>query len=225
MTHKINTIEKIFSFKNTLIAVVLMLIAFFAYSNYAQMKKDQKPVEITLDSSDHTIGKADAKVSVIEFADMQCPACKAFDPIVSGVMAEYIAKGASVKFTFKHFPLIQIHQNTMLAAIGSEAAARQGKFWEYKKVIYEKQAEWEGALDAKDKIKSYLPALGINSAQWEKDLSDPALETVVMNSLKEATSINLGGTPSFVINGVKVDAGKISTPEKMKAYIDAELAK
>ncbi len=225
MTHNKNKLENIFSFKNIVIGLVLILIAFFAFSKYSQIQKDSQPVAIKVTNTDHTIGRADAKVSVIEFADLQCPACKAFDPIVTQVIADYIAKNASVKFTFKHFPLTAIHQNTLLAAVGSEAAAKQGKFWEYKKVVYEKQEDWASSLDAKDKIKSYLSAVGIDTTKWEKDLSDASLEDKVLSDLKEATSISLSGTPSFIINGVKVDASKLSSPEKMKAYIDAELAK
>ena len=225
MTHNKNKLENIFSFKNIVIGLVLILIAFFAFSKYSQIQKDSQPVSIKVTNTDHTIGRVDAKVSIIEFADLQCPACKAFDPIVTQVIADYIAKNASVKFTFKHFPLTAIHQNTLLAAVGSEAAAKQGKFWEYKKVVYEKQEDWASSLDAKDKIKSYLAAVGIDTAKWEKDLSDASLEEKVLSDLKEATSISLSGTPSFIINGVKVDASKLSSPEKMKAYIDAELVK
>ena len=226
MSQNKNIKNEALSFKNSLIAVVLLLIAFFSYSKYAQIQKDNQPVAITVSAADHTIGKADAKVSIIEFADMQCPACRAFEPIVSQVIAEYAAKpNSQVKFTYKHFPLIAIHQNTMIAAIGSEAAAKQGKFWEYKKVVFENQDKWGNALDAKDKIKSYLAAIGIDTVKWEQDLNDATLEDHVMSDLKEAVAINLTGTPSFVINGIKVDVSQLSTLEKFKTYIDAELAK
>ena len=113
----------------------------------------------------------------------------------------------------------------MIAAIGSEAAAKQGKFWEYKKIVFENQDKWGNALDAKDKIKSYLAAIGIDTVKWEQDLNDATLEDHVMSDLKEAVAINLTGTPSFVINGIKVDVSQLSTLEKFKTYIDAELAK
>ena len=220
-----NVRSEVLSFRNIIIAIVLILIAFFTFSKYSQIKKDAEPVVVNINSEDHTIGRPDAKVSIIEFADMQCPACKAFDPIVSQVIADYVSKNSSVKFTFKHFPLVAIHQNTMLAAIGGEAAAKQSKFWEYKKVVYEKQEEWASSLNAKDKIRSYLASVGIDAVKWDQDLSDKSLENKVLSDLKEAMSLNLGGTPSFIINGVKVDASYISTVEKLKAYIDAELAK
>ena len=88
----------------------------------------------------HVIGEENAEVTIVEFSDFQCSACKTAQPIVENVLEKYQGK---VKFIYRHFPLTSIHKNAMAAAIAAEAAAEQGKFWEYSKVLFEKQNAWD----------------------------------------------------------------------------------
>lgn len=217
-----NMKSNIFSTKNIIIVLVVALVAFFAYNKYAQVKKLAAPVDTVVVADDHFIGKSDAKVTVIEYADFQCPACKAFDPIVTAVAAKYNDR---VKFVYRYFPLVQIHQNAMLSAIAAEAAGKQNKFWELKAVMFEKQEEWGSALDAEAKILGYAAGLGIDTAKMKTDMADAAVVDRVTRDLKEANSIGLTGTPSFIINGQRVDTNKIAGVEAFSAYLDAELAK
>ncbi len=220
-SHKKNSLLKIFSFTNILIVLVLALISFFVWNKADTIKKDSMPVNVNLTSADHKLGNPNAKVTVIEFADLQCPACKAFDPIVTKVIAEYSDR---VNFVFKHFPLVQIHQNAMLGAMATEAAAAQGKFWEMKKVLYENQADWSGALNSKEKVLALAISIGLNKEKFEADLLNKSIEDKVLADLKEATNLKLGGTPSFIINGVKIESSNIGSVEKFKAYLDQKLA-
>jgi protein-disulfide isomerase len=219
---KENNLSKIFSFNNIIIILILALISFFVWNKAETVKKESAPVIVNISADDHRVGNPNAKVTVIEYADMQCPACRAYEAITGPVIAEYSDR---VNFIFRHFPLATIHQNAMLGAIATEAASKQGKFWEMKKVLYEKQAEWSTALDSKQKVMSYASTLGLDVKKFEADLIDPALEELVLNSLKEATRLGLNSTPSFIINGVRVDGGELSSIDKFKAYLDKELAK
>ena len=221
-THKKNTLLKIFSFTNILILLVLALISFFVWNKADTVKKDNLPVTVNLSAADHRLGNPNAKVSVIEFADLQCPACKAFDPIVTQVIAEYSDR---VSFVFKHFPLATIHQNAILGAMATEAAAVQGKFWEMKKTLYENQADWSTSLDSKNKVVALAVSIGLNKEKFEANLLNKNLEEKVFVDLKEATNLKLGGTPSFIINNKKVDSVDLGSVEKFKAYLDKELAK
>jgi protein-disulfide isomerase len=221
-THKKNSLSKIFSFTNTLIILVLALIAFFIWNKADTVIKESLPVTVNLSVSDHKLGNPNAKVTVIEFADMQCPACKAFDPIVTSVIAEYSDR---VNFIFKHFPLTAIHQNAILGAIATEAAGAQGKFWEMKKALYENQADWSTSLDSKNKVVALAVSIGLNKEKFEADLLNKDLEEKVLADLKEATTLKLGGTPSFIINNIKVETSELGSVEKFKAYLDKELAK
>lgn len=222
MSDKHHKKESNFSIKNIIIAIIIALVAFFAWWTYKENKKQSGPVQVTISSTDHSVGNPNSKVQIVEYADFQCPYCAAYDKVMDQFIAEYKEK---INYTFKHFPLVSIHQNTLTAAVGSEAAARQGKFWEYKKVVFENQKDWEGSLDAEGKIASYLPAIGIDVEKWKTDLKDSTLIDVVMNSYKEAANLGLTGTPTIIINGQRVDLNKIATLEDLKKYVDAELAK
>lgn len=221
-THKKNTLSKIFSFTNILIILVLALIAFFIWNKADTIRKESLPVTINSSSTDRTIGNPNAKVTVVEFADLQCPACKAFETIVNPIIGEYSDR---VNFVFKHFPLVSIHQNAILGATALEAAGEQGKFWEMKKVMYENQADWSGSLDSKNKVIALAVSLGLNKEKFEADLLSKKIEEKVLADLKEATTLKLGGTPTFIINNKKVDSSELGSVEKFKAYLDKELAK
>lgn len=213
----------LFSTRNIIIAIVLALIAFFAYNKYSQVKKLEAPVNVVTQADDHYVGPANAKVTVVEYADFQCPSCKAFEPIVTSVEAKY---GDKVKFVYRYFPLTQIHQNAMLSAIAAEAAGRQNKFWELKKVMFEKQEEWANSLDAEAKILGYAATLGIDVNKMKTDMATAEVKTRVERDMKEAVSIGLQGAPSFIINGQRItDLSKIASVEAFSAYLDAELAK
>ena len=217
-----NFFSKVFSITNIIIVLILLLISFFVWNKTKTITEESKPVTLILNESDHSVGNKNAKVTIVEYADFQCPACKAFESITTPLLAEYSDK---INFVFKYFPLIQIHQNAILSAEAAEAASKQGKFWEMKKILYEKQDEWANALDAKTKIISYAVSIGLDSKKFEVDLKDKSTEDRVLKDLKEANSLKLNGTPSFIINGIKVDTGKISSVEQFKKYIDTELEK
>lgn len=213
----------LFSTRNIIIAIVLALIAFFAYNKYSQVKKLEAPVNVVTQADDHYVGPVNAKVTVVEYADFQCPSCKAFEPIVTSVEAKYADR---VKFVYRYFPLTQIHQNAMLSAIAAEAAGKQNKFWELKKVMFEKQEEWANSLDAEAKILGYAATLGIDVNKMKTDMATAEIKTRVERDMKEAVSIGLQGTPSFIINGQRItDLSKIASVEAFSAYLDAELAK
>ncbi len=218
--HKENIFSKIFSFTNIIILLVLTLVTFFVWNKTEAVKKESMPVVVNINERDHRIGNPNAKVTIIEYADLQCPACRAFEGVTGPIIAEYSDK---INFVFKHFPLTQIHQNAMFAAISTEAASKQGKFWEMKKLVYEKQEEWSSSLDVKTKFISYAASIGLDVQKFEADLSDKTLEENVLTSLKEANALSLSGTPTFIINGKRVETSEIGSVEKLKAYIDKEL--
>src|SRR5262245_11239921 len=84
----------------------------------------------------HVRGPQDATITLVEFGDYQCPSCGYYSPIVNEVLRRY---PKDVRLEFHHFPLIQIHQFAMPAALAAEAAGEQGKFWEMHDMLYAKQ--------------------------------------------------------------------------------------
>lgn len=210
-------LSKIFSTKNIIIGIIIILVGFFIFNFVNTQKKASAPVNVAIATDDHTTGPDDAKVVVVEYADFQCPTCKAFDPIVTRISAEYSTK---VKYIYRYFPLNAIHKNAMLASVSAEAAGKQGKFFEMKKKLFEGQTTWAESLDAKATFLTYAKDIGLDMKKFEADMVDASTVDRVNRDLKEANSLTLQGTPSFIINGKKTDLSEIASYELFKSYID-----
>ncbi|MBC8103185.1 MAG: thioredoxin domain-containing protein [Cytophagales bacterium] len=139
----------------------------------------------------HVKGDPNAPVTIVEFADFQCPSCRrAFGSIV-----HRFDKEVPVRFAFHHFPLTNIHERAVPAAIASEAAGRQGKFWPmYEKLFTGEKTE---LTDAYFDIQA--KRLGLDMDRFHKDQKDPALEALVMADQKLATENSVQETPTFLI--------------------------
>src|SRR3989344_9399332 len=99
------------------------------------------PVDVSADD-DPVLGEKNAKVTIIEFSDFQCPFCSRFrDQTFDQIKSKYIDTG-KVKFVYRDFPLTQIHPMAQKGAEASECADEQGKFWEYHDLLFQKQDEW-----------------------------------------------------------------------------------
>ena len=140
-------------------------------------------------------GPADAKVTVVEFADFQCPACASFYPVMKQAKEKY--SDQSVSFVFRHYPLPQ-HEHAQLAAEAAEAAHAQGKFWEYHDILFENQPEFE-----KDQLIEYAEQIGLNMEEFNTALDSRTYRDVVLADLADGRAIGVPGTPSIYINGVK----------------------
>lgn len=181
----------------------LIFVTFFA-TIIVLLKKDVSS-PISLSSDGWTRGNEAAPITLVEFADFQCPACKAYQPFIAQVLADPEV-GPQVKLLFKHFPL-SIHKNAIAAARASEAAGAQGKFWEYHDLLYEKQEEWAElpALDAEKMFVSYADSLKLDKSKFELDLKSDVLAEKVTSQVSEGASAGVLGTPSFFINGKKIE--------------------
>lgn len=183
--------------------VVVLVALSFAYYFYAMSSREQSgPQEVTITEQDHVRGTVGGKVTLVEFGDLQCPACAAYEPIVREVIA---ANAGTLQFVFKHFPLTQIHQNALLAAKASEAAGLQGRFWEMHDMMYDKQGEWSGNLNARDIFIGYATALGLDVAKFTEDLNNDSIQEKILAEYKEGSALGVRGTPTFFINGKMIE--------------------
>jgi len=155
-------------------------------------------------------GKADAKLTVVEFSDFQCPYCAR---AVSGVEELVKAYPDDVKVYFLHFPL-NFHQSARPAAIASNCAHRQGKFWPFHDKIFEKQSALGDQLYA-----DIAKEIGLDADGFTKCLGDPAVASEVERDMKQGEAAGVQGTPSFYINGIPHAQG-IPSPEDLKQYLD-----
>jgi len=160
------------------------------------------PPALTVDNvkpvsdDDHIRGNKDAKVTIIEYSDLECPFCKSFHPTVNDILQTY---GNDVRLVYRHFPLGNIHPSAQKAAEASECVAELGgndKFWEYVDKIF--------ASATPVTITSLSPfavEIGINQTQFQSCLDSGKYAQKVADQYAEGTSAGVNGTPtSFIID-------------------------
>lgn len=182
----------------------IIIVGLLAYYMYAAPEKvdTTQPVDIVISNTDNVRGAQNGTVTLVEFGDFQCPACASYEPIVRQVLAD---NKDTLKLVFKHFPLTQIHRNALAAAKASEAAGLQGKFWEMHDILYDKQDEWGGALNSRDFFLTYATTIGLDTTKFTADLESKVLEEKVLAEFKEGVRLGVQGTPTFFLNGKKID--------------------
>ena len=154
----------------------------------------KNPVKIAAGNSP-VKGPKNAKVTVIEFSDFQCPYCSRGRQVMEDLLKEY---PKDVRVVFKNLPL-PFHGDAKPAAIAALAAGRQNKFWEYHDVLFENQRALKEA-----NLLSYAEKLGLDMAKFKKDIKDPALAKQVDDDMALASKHGVQGTPGFFVNGVQV---------------------
>lgn len=162
-------------------------------------------------------GNPDAAIVLTTFGDLQCPACKAFEPTLLELRSKYSDK---LLVIWKNFPLYpQPHKNARVAAYAAEAAANQGKFWQMHDKLYEVQDDWAELSDPKDKFKGYAKDLGLDVDKFSKDIDNQVGKDTIDRDLALAKELKLGGTPSFFLNGEAVEPANVKT--KVEALINS----
>ena len=121
------------------IVVVIIFGSIFLIIKAAAPKSDGTILTDKITAEDWIKGEANAKITIVEYSDFQCPACSYFAAIMDSITAEF---GSHIQFSYRHFPLTSIHQNSMLAAQATEAAGLQGKFWEMHDILFINQKDW-----------------------------------------------------------------------------------
>ena len=162
---------------------------------------------------DPSLGSADAKVTIVEFSDFQCPACKSAEPLIKNIIAAY---GDKINFVYRDFPLTQIHEFALISAEAAECADEQGKFWEYHDKLFAMQPK----LDLQS-LENYARDLGLNRSQFNQCLETEKYKGEVLADLGTAGSLGLTGTPTFIIND-KIVPGIISF-DQFSAIINSYL--
>ena len=146
---------------------------------------------------DHVEGPSDAPITVIEYSDFQCPACKAYYFLVEQLIA---SSTVPFRFVYRQFPLAQ-HVNSIPAAIASEAAAIQGRFWEMHKYLFEDSTSWVDLKDPNPKFIEYAKNIGLDISKFNIDLASSTLKDKIRASSEEGIKIGIDRTPTFFING------------------------
>lgn len=163
--------------------------------------------------SDHIRGNKNAKITMIEYSDFECPFCQRHAPTLQQVIDQY---EGDVRLVYRHLPLSSIHPNAQKAAEASECAADQGKFWE----MHDKLFENNTALGVTN-LKSYAKDLGLNQSKFDDCLDSGKYAAKVNQQAAEAQAAGITGTPGTFVNDQLVKgAYPLSTFQQI---IDAEL--
>lgn len=165
------------------------------------------------------LGDKNAKVTVIEFADFQCPYCEDFfKNVEANIKKDYVDTG-KVKFAFRHYAFLG--QESTDAANAAECANDQGKFWEYHDYLYNHQGAENSGAFSKENLKGFAATLGLNTATFNDCLDTNKDQANVDKDLKEGGTAGVNGTPATFVNGILISGA--APYADFKAAIDKAL--
>jgi NhaA family Na+:H+ antiporter len=152
---------------------------------------------VRVGARDHVQGPPDARVTLVEYGDYECPHCRQVVPIIVQLRSRF---GDRLRYVYRHLPITAQHTNAQLAAEAAEAAAAQGKFWEMHDLLFEHQGE----LGERELIR-YASEIGLDVARFERELAEGVHSDRVREDFDSAMRSGATGTPTFFLNGVRYD--------------------
>lgn len=168
---------------------------FFSRGKPQENLNEKADEAVLLSNTKNSIGDPNSSVKIVEFADLQCPACRTAQPIIKNMLEKHKNQ---VYFVWRYYPL-STHKNARPAARAAEAAATQGKFWEMTDILFTKQPEWSEKSDPKDLFAGYTQELGLDMEKFKADL-DTSYE-IIDQDFADGNKVSVSSTPTFFING------------------------
>lgn len=152
----------------------------------------------SVNSHDHYFGNNPAApVELVEYGDYECPYCGRAYPVVKEIKQQL---GSDIRFVFRNFPLTKIHPNAFPAAVATEAAALQGKFWEMHDLVFEHQQVLN-----EEQFLIFAESIGLDKERFQKDLQQKILADKVEQDFESGIRSGVNRTPTFFINGKKYE--------------------
>lgn len=165
-----------------------------------------------------TQGNPDARVTLVVYADFQCPYSRQFaQQVLPRLLNDYIVPG-KISFTYKYFPVLDDDRvgESHWAAQAAECANEQNRFWEYHDKLYAEQREANSDVFVRAHLKAYAAELKLNLDAFNRCLDTDRYATLVREHLIEALQIKLPGTPTFLLNGRKMNTPTLNYTEFWK---------
>jgi protein-disulfide isomerase len=147
--------------------------------------------------TDHAIGPAHARITVVEYGDYECPNCKQAAPVVKLLLSEF---GDRVRFAYRHFPLEEVHPHALNAAEAAEAAGAQGKFWPMHDLLFEHQH----ALKAHH-LREYAQRLELDMPRFTAEMKDTVYLQRIREHQQSGVASGVRATPTFFLDGRILD--------------------
>lgn len=142
---------------------------------------------------DHVLGPADARVTVVEYGDFECPICKQAAPAVKLALNRFAGR---MRYVFRHFPLEEVHPHALLAAEAAEAAGGQGKFWQMHDLLFDNQSHLKA-----NQLRGYVEKLELDLVRYDADMADELYRQRVREHIDGGSRSGVRATPAFFING------------------------
>ena len=179
------------------------------------LRPQAPPVEAARSSDDPALGPETAPVTIVEYGDFGCSACKAWHR--AGILDELRTRyGDQIRFVFRDFPVITLQSPK--AAEGGQCAYDQGKFWEYHDRLL-----GAAAIDVSH-LKAYASEIGLDVAKFNQCLDSGRHAATVDRDLQDAIARRFRGTPAFLVNDQPITLGGAPTFEYFQRVIDQTLA-
>ena len=161
-------------------------------------QKLENPTKVPLGSSP-VLGPKDAPITLVEFSDFQCPYCGLAQPTLKELEAKYKGK---MKLVFKHFPLTQVHENAMSAALAAWSAQQQGKFFEYHDQLFKRQKDLQDST-----LVAIAKEVKLDLNRFNKDRASAQAKAAIEKDMQLGILLNVQSTPTLILNGVAMPAG------------------
>lgn len=175
------------------VAPVLVLVTLYTLLNQG---RTYSPVEIA--DNDHVRGVAATPVSIVVYADFQCPACATENATMTRIWPSLRDKAHLV---FRHYPITTSHPHSWTASLYAEAAGKQGRFWEMHDYLFATQAVWAGLSNVEGEFDSYALELNLDLDRLHADIESDEVVQKVRNDQRGGTSAGVRSTPAVFING------------------------
>jgi protein-disulfide isomerase len=172
--------------------------------------------EMPVLENDWIKGNPEAEVTVVEYADFQCPHCRDAVQTVNALLDTY---GDDIRVVYRYFPLA-FFKNSMTSARAAEAAGQQGKFFEMHDLLFENQSEWANLANPKDTFLGYAEELELDLEAFETVYEAAETEERIVANRDSGIEFGVTGTPTFFVNGTRVT----SSVSALSQAIEAELA-
>jgi protein-disulfide isomerase len=166
----------------------------------------------------HVLGANDAPVTLMEFGDFQCPPCADLAEPINQLERDYRSR---LRVVFRHLPLAN-HQHAREAALASEAAGLQGRFWEMHDLLYREQPVWSNAPDVRVLFSAYAGMLGLDIDRFKKDMESDKAKARVGFDEGQAMTLGVKSTPTIFINSQEVPPA-YRNPAGLRTIVDAAL--
>lgn len=211
------------SHRNTLLLIAggaIALVATFIAFQTLGGTSDALPERVATGDG-RVLGDANAPVTIVEYADFQCPVCKrAETSLLAKIEQDYVTTG-QVKIEYRMFPFIG--QESFDAAQAAEAARDQGKFWEYHDALFNAQGRENSGAFGYDNLVDIAAQLGLDVPLFESTLSSNTHLAAIQAEADAAQAAGVRSTPTFFVNGEKITGAQPYAT--FQAAIDAALAK